>query len=692
MSKDSFKRVNFSEQKLALLASLLKEERLPQAPALKRIPRDGQLPLSSAQTRLWLFDQLEPGSVAYNIPVQHRFTGHFDVAAFERSLTEVVRRHEVLRTSYLLVDGQPVQKIASPETIRIPVVDLQDLPETVREREVARLALHDGRQPFNLGKAPLIRVRLLKLAPEEQVLLLTFHHIAFDWWSFGVFENELAVLYDAFLRGDEASPLPELPFQYVDFAAWHREWLQGEILQEQLDYWQAMLNGSLPVELPADHPRPTVQTYNGTFLSAALSKKLTEALKTLSRREGITLFATLLAAFKVLLQRYTDQDDVLVGVPVAGRNQCEIEGLLGFFVNTLVMRTELSGNPTFRQLLRRVQETIVGAYAHQDLPFEKLVEALNPERDPSRSPMFQVMFSMLNTPMPPLHLRGLQDKRTITDNSTSKFDLTLYVMEEPQGLAFTCEYNTDLFNADRIERMLGHFQVLLEGIVNDPDLCLSELPLLTAEEHHQLLVEWNDKPVPYPQGVLLHELFEAQVERSPDAVAVVFEGKSLTYRELNQRANQLAHHLRTLGVGPDALVGVCMERSLELVVAVYGVLKAGGAYVPLDPSFPQARLAYMIADSGMRVLLTHRQLEQSLPVRPPSIVHLDADWEKIARQDTTRPELARAPTGKPGLRTLHFRFHRKAQRRGDPALRGGELPAVHAARARLHRTGQRCWR
>jgi surfactin family lipopeptide synthetase A len=637
MSKDSCKDLSFSEQKLALLASMLEQEGVPQAPSLKRIPGDGELPLSAAQTGLWLLDQLEPSSAAYNIPVRHDLKGHLEVGAFERSLSEIVRRHQVLRTYYLRVDGRPVQKIAPPESFRIPIVDLQGLSEAARKQEVTRLASAEAGQPFDLGKAPLIRARLLKLGWDEHVLLLNFHHIAFDGWSYGVFEKELTVLYDAFLQGEEASPLPELPLQYVDFAVWQRQWLQGKILQEQLDYWQQKLSGTLPVlELPTDRPRPAIQTYKGSISHSVLSKKLTESLKILSQREGVTLFATLLGAFKVLLQRYTGQDDILVGVATSGRNRAEIEGLMGFFVNTLVMRTDLSGDPTFRELLRRVKETTLGAYAHQDLPFEKLVEVLNPERNASHNPIFQVMLSMLNMPMQPWNLRGLRHERKMIDSGTSKFDLTLYVTEEPEGLTFIYEYNTDLFNGNRIERMLGHLQILLEGMVANPDQHLSELPLLTPEEVQQLLVAWNNTAVEQPaKNLCLHQMIAKQAWQNPDQVALIFEEQRLSYRELNQRGNQLAHQLRSLGVGPDVLVGLCVERSVEMVVGLLGILKAGGAYVPLDPAFPQARLAYMIADSGMRVLVTHRELDQKLPALPPSILHLDADWDTIERQDTT---------------------------------------------------------
>jgi amino acid adenylation domain-containing protein len=637
VSKETSIDRGFSEQKLALLASLLEEEGVAPPSALKRIPRDLELPLSSAQMRLWLFDQLEPESAAYNIPIRHDFKGPFNLAAFERSLTEIVRRHEALRTYYLRMDGRPVQKIAAPEPIRVAVVDLQTklqrLTEAACEQQLANLALEYAREPFDLGKAPLLRARLLKIAPDKNVLLLNVHHIAFDWWSCGVFERELAALYDAFSSGEKDSPLPDLPVQYVDFTAWQREQSRGEVLEQNVGYWQKKLSGELPpMELPTDQPRPAVQTYRGSIVSSTLSKKLTEAIKALSHREGVTLFATLLAGFKILLQRYTAEDDILVGVPIAGRNRPEAEGLIGFFVNTLVMRTDLSGDPTFRQLLRRVHETALGAYSHQDLPFERLVEVLNPKRDSSRSPLFQVMLSMLNTPMQPLQLRGLEDRRTMLDSGTSKFDLTLYAIEEPSGLSFTCEYNTDLFHSDRIARMLGHLEVLFEGIAGDPDRRLSELPLLTAQERQQILVDWNDTQAAYPQDMTLHQLFEAQVERTPESVAVEVEAKQLTYRDLNQRANQLANHLRTLGVGPKTLVGICIERSLDMVVGLLGILKAGAAYVPLDSAYPQERLAFMVEDAQLPVLLTGGGVTARLPEHGAKIVGLDSDAREIARQ------------------------------------------------------------
>ncbi len=605
-------------------------------PPIDRTPRDKELPLSFAQMRLWLLDRLSPETATYIIQECFRLKGEFNLAAFEQSLTDIVRRHEALRTCFLTVDGRPVQKIAPPEPFQICVVDLQGLPEAAQQ-EAARLALADARRPFDLSKAPLIRATLLKLAAEEQVLLLMMHHIVFDEWSFGVFERELSVLYKAFLRG-QASPLPELPIQYADFAVWQREWLQGEVLQAQLDYWKEKLGGNLPVlELPMDRPRPGLLTHNGSIVTFLLSPDLAERLKTLSRLEGTTLFVTLLAAFKVLLLRYTGQEDLLVGTPIANRSRPEIEGLIGFFVNTLVMRSDLSGNPSFRELLKRVQETALGAYAHQDLPFEKLVQELNPERDLSRSQILQVLFSFLNTPTQPFELPGLEPIRIKSDNGTSKFDLSLYAIETPEGVSCTFEYNTDLFNADRIGRMVEHLQTLLEGIAAHPEQRLSELPLLPESEKHRLLVEYNDTATDFPRDMCIHQLFEEQVERTPNQVAVVFNDQQLTYRELNERANQLAHYLRGLGVGPEVLVGICMERSIEMVVGVLGILKAGGGYMPLDSRSPVSRLAIILEDAQVSLLLTQARLVGQLSAHGVQIVRVDADRNSIAVESRANP-------------------------------------------------------
>jgi amino acid adenylation domain-containing protein len=610
---------------------------LPEAPAIRRIPRNADLPLSFAQSRLWVLDQLEPGGIAYNIPSFFRFKGDFNHAVFEESLTELERRHEVLRTYYPSVDGRPVQKIVPPGAVKISLIDLQPLPQTARYKEALRLASALATKPFDLGKAPLIRATLLKLAPDEHVFLLNIHHIIFDGWSASIFVRELSLLYQAFLDG-QPSPLPELAIQYVDFAKWQRDWLQGEVLQAQMDYWKSQLAGNLPVlELPTDRLRPAIQTFSGANVRFAYPKVLTDALEDLSRNEGVTVFVTLLAAFNVLLSRYTGQEDILVGTPIANRNRPEIEGLIGFFVNTLVMRTDLSGDPTFRALLRRVQGTALDANTHQDVPFEKLVEELRPVRDLSRTPIVQVMFSLLNKPIPPFKLPGLDPTWMEFQDGAARFDLSLNLDETEQGLAGSWSYNTDLFDETTIARIGAHFRTLLEGIVSHPDCRLHELPLLSDQERKQELFGFNETAVDYPPHAYIHELFEAQVTRTPTAVAVEFEGQQLTYDELNVRANQLAHYLRRRGVVPDTLVGVCMERSLELVIALLGVLKAGGAYVPVDPQYPRDRVAFMLEDSGAAVLVTEQALLDRLPNNAPTVICIDRDHATLISESEKQP-------------------------------------------------------
>ncbi len=588
-----------------------------------RIPRDGELPLSFSQARLWLLDQLEPGGTAYNIPMFFQLKGNFSLSVFEQSLSELVRRHEVLRTYFVTLDGQPIQRIAPPEPVRVPVVDLQSLTENEKMKEAERLAVASASRPFDFGKAPMLRATLLKCASDEHLLLIEIHHIAFDGWSLGIFVRELTLLYNAFLIGG-ASPLPELSIQYADFAAWQRDWLQGDILKEQLDYWRNRLSGTLPVlELPTDRARPPVQTYRGGNVRFALSRELIHALNRLSRQEGTTIFVTLLAAFKTLLLRYTGQEDILVGTPTANRNRADIEGLIGFFINTLVMRTDVSGNPTFRTLLHRVQETALGAQAHQDLPFEKLVEEVHSKRDFSRSPIFQILFSLLNTRMEPLELHGLEPAVLQFQDGGAKYDLSLNLEESEHGLEGGWSYNTDLFDKTTIERMAGHFRTLLEGIVSEPDARLHDFPLLTAEERQQLLLDWNQTEANYPAERCIQELFEIEAKRTPGAIAVECGGEHLTYRELDARGNQLAERLQVLGVGPGVLVAVCMDRTLDLPIALLGILKSGGAYVPLDPSFPSERLRFMLEDAKPRVLITQTILMDRLPPDQNSVICLD---------------------------------------------------------------------
>jgi amino acid adenylation domain-containing protein len=601
-------------------------------PPIQPAARAGKLPLSFAQQRLWFLDQLEPGSAAYNLARAVQLQGLLNRVALEQSFNAILQRHEALRTSFKVIEGQPVQVIAAVQNFVLPVVNLQELPKTKQQVETQRLARLTAHQPFDLTQAPLLKAILLQLEPEEHVLLFTMHHIIADGWSAGVLVREVATFYKSFSAKTPIPSLPELPIQYADFAIWQRQWLQGETLETQLDYWKQQLGGSLPVlELPTDRSRPSVQTFTGSRQSWEFPQPLTEALKILSRREGVTLFMTLLAAFKVLLYRYTGQADILVGSPIANRNRPETEKLIGFFVNTLVLRTDLFGNPSFQELLKRVRETTLRAYTHQDLPFEKLVEALQPERSLSYTPLFQVMFGLQHAPIEALKLPGLTLDVLEVEGEMARYDLTLSLTDTEPGLVGTLEYNTDLFDAATIIRMLRHFQTLLESIVTDPYQPLSNLSILTEAERRQLLVTWNSTQADYPQEQCIHQLFEVQVERTPDAVAVSFEGQQLTYQELNARANQLAHYLQRLDVRPGALVGVCVERSLEMVIGLLGILKAGGAYVPLDPAYPRERLAFMLDDAQVSVLLAQEKLIAALPGHSAKEVCLDADWEEIAK-------------------------------------------------------------
>ncbi len=594
-------------------------------------------PLSFAQQRLWFLHQLDPDSPAYNLPMAVRMYGALNVVALQRTLNTIVTRHEALRTTFVVEDGGPVQVMADSRSVELPVIDLSRQPEGTRETALQRILCEHIQRPFDLSRDVMLRGILLRLAEADHVLLLTIHHIASDAWSMGVIRREMTALYEAFSVGKPAL-LPTLPIQYADFAQWQRQQLQGEVLAGQLSYWKQQLHGSLPaLELPTDRPRPQVQTYHGARQPFRLPATLSERLKALSRQEGVTLFMTLLAVFQTLLYRYTAQHDILVGSPIAGRTRTETEALIGFFVNTLVLRTNLHGNPTFRALLGRVREVALGAYAHQDLPFEKLVEELQPERRLSHAPLFQVMFALQNVPTYSLELSGLSLQMLEVENGTAKFDVTLYMYDESVGLRGVLEYNADLFDTATIARMLGHFQTLLEAVVADPDERLADLSLLTGAERHQALREWNNTQADYPRDTCVHQLFETQAELTPDATAVVFGDRQLTYGQLNRRANQLAYYLKRLGVGPDMLVGICVERSLEMVVGLLGILKAGGAYVPLDPTFPRARLAFMVDDTRTPVLLTQPGLVHALSGHGRHVVCLDTDLETIAQESEDNP-------------------------------------------------------
>jgi len=612
------------------------------------------VPLSFAQQRLWFLEQLVPGNPFYNVPTSVRLTGQLNISALEQTFNEILRRHEALRTSFKIIDQQPVQVLAPHLNLPLPVINLQQLPAVERETEAQRLTAQEAQRPFDLTQGPLLRVQLLQLDQADHVLLLTMHHIVSDGWSMGVLIRELGVLYTAF-ASNQPSPLPELPLQYADFAHWQREWLQGEVLSTQLAYWRQQLDNLPVLELPTDRPRSAVQSYRGATQYLELSPLLTEALERLSQSAGVTLFITLLAAFQTLLYRYSGQTDIPVGSPIANRNRSEIEGLIGFFVNSLVLRTDLSGNPTFGELLNRVRDVALGAYAHQDLPFEKLVEELQPERDLNRNPLFQIVFALQNAPIEALDLPGLKLSPLSFEPGTTRFDLEFHVSthsgslgslasDRSHQLQVLAVYNTDLFDRATITQMLTHFQTLLEGIVANSEQRLADLPLLSEGDRHQLLVQWNNTQAEYPKHFCIHQLFEAQVEQTPEAVAVTFADQQLTYQELNNRSNQLAHYLKTLGVGPDVLVGICIERAsyegaslmLEMVVALLGILKAGGAYVPLDPIYPIERLNWMVEDAQVALLLTTQRLaDQRLKV--PQIVYLDQDLDAIAQQNQENP-------------------------------------------------------
>jgi amino acid adenylation domain-containing protein len=606
----------FESPTIAGLSEQLKVIHRDQAlPPITPLKRDQPRPLSFAQQRLWFLDQLEGENVIYNLSAALCLEGPLHRAALEQSLQEIVQRHESLRSCF---NGTPLVQLSS-NAYKLSEIDLQNLPQKERLKKVQQLANQEAQRPFDLSKGPLFRATLLQLGPESHILVLTMHHIISDGWSKGIFNRELSTLYTAFYQG-QPSPLAPLPIQYADFAHWQRQWLRGDILEKQLDYWKQQLAGAPALlELPTDHPRPAIQRYQGQTESLQLSPSLTRQLKTLSQQSGTSLFMTLLSAFAILLSRYSGQNDIVIGTPIANRTHHQIEPLIGFFVNTLVLRLDLSGHPRFDELLKRVRRVALEAYAHQDLPFEQLVEELQPERSLSHTPLFQVMFVLQNAPMAHLELPGLSLTALELESVIAKFDLTLSLEETADRLEGTLEYNTDLFERATIKRMVGHFQTLLEGISSQQ----ATQALLTEAEYQQLRA-WNDTATDYPQDQCIHQLFEEQVERSPDAIAVVFEDQHLSYAALNQKANQLAHHLQTLGVKPEVLVALCIERSIDMVIGLLGILKAGGAYLPLEPTYPIARLAFMLENA--KVLITTNNLLERLPAHQKAIVCLDATF------------------------------------------------------------------
>ncbi len=607
------------------------------------ISRIGDIPLSFAQQRLWFLDQLLPKNPFYNVPAALHLKGWLNLAALEQTFNEIVQRHEALRTNFVMQSGQPVQVIKSSLKISLLIIDLQQQRSAEREIQARQLITQEAQRPFNLSTEPLLRVTLLRLDEAEHILLLNMHHIVSDGWSIGVLVQEIAALYTAFTN-NQPSPLPQLKIQYADFAQWQRQSLQGEVLETQLAYWRKKLDNISILNLPTDKPRPAVQSHRGARQFIKLPKSLSAKLLTLSQQEGVTLFMTLLAAFQILLYRYTQQEDIAVGSPIANRNRSEIEGLIGFFVNSLVLRTNLSGNPTFRELLSQVKEVAFGAYAHQDVPFEKLVEELHPERSLNQNPLFQVAFALQNAPMSALELPGLTLSPWQFDSETTRFDLEFHLWEqEPnnglwvdnsEGISGFVIYSTDLFEDATITRMLEHFRILLEGIVANPEQKIANLPLLSDAELHQLLVTWNNTQVDYPQDKCIHQLFESIVEQNPDAIALVLKEQQLSYQELNIRSNQLAHYLKKLGVTSEVLVGLCVERSFDMVIGMLGILKAGGAYLPLDPTYPPERLKFMLADAQVSILLTHQRWVEGLGNQSSQVICLDKEWEIITQEIT----------------------------------------------------------
>ncbi|NJN12721.1 MAG: amino acid adenylation domain-containing protein [Richelia sp. RM1_1_1] len=593
--------------------------------------------LSFAQRRLWFLEQLHPGNIAYNISQALQLKGRLNVEALKQSFLEIVKRHEVFRTTFTTVDGQPVQVVSPAVNLILPVLDLTNLSTTQQQLRVQQLANEQAQYCFNIAQETLLKVKLLKLSETKHVLLFVMHHMISDAKSCAIIIEELTLLYKAFCSGKDATPstLPSLPIQYVDYANWEQNSLQGTVLEEQLAYWKQQLADITPVlALPTDRSTSTAPSWKGAKASFQLPPHLSEKLKKLSQSEGSTLFMTLLAAFQVLLYRYSHQDDFCVGTAIDNRKNSQTNALIGIFINTLVLRANLAGNPSFRELLGRVKKIALAAYAHQDLPFEKLVEELQPERNLSHNPFFRVVFVLWNFPIPDLKLGDLNLSSLDICSTTSRFDLTLGVADTQQGLLGSFEYNTDLFDANTITRMIEHFQTLLESILIDPDQQISDLQILTEAERHQLLFEWNNTQTDYPQVQCLHQIFAKQVEKTPDAIALIFENEQVTYRELNARANQLARYLKLLGVRSEILVGICVERSVEMVVAILAILKAEGAYVSLDPSYPQERLSFIIQDAQIPVLLTQQQLTQLLPESLTRVVCLDMEWEVIAQQSS----------------------------------------------------------
>lgn len=605
-------------------------------PGIRRRPGTGPAPLSSAQRRMWLMDQLTPGSFFFNEHNSFRFPYALNVAAFRRAVDEIVRRHEILRTTFATRDGEPVQIPGPAVPVDLPLEDLRGRPAAERLSAAAAIAEAEAHKPCDLHNGPLLWVKLLRLGEHDYLFLLTMHHIVCDGWSMEVFFKELTTLYEAFAAG-RPSPLPEMEIQYADYAAWQDKRLREGLFDRDLDYWKKQLDDLPVLELPTDRARPAVQTFEGARANFVIPEHVYRGLVALSQSESCTMFILMLAAFQALLHRYTGQDDIVVGAPTANRNHPELAGLIGFFVNTLVMRADAAGDPSFREFLGRVRGTAFEAYGHQELPFERLVEVLRPDRDMSRNPLFQVIFQVFNWTS--MDTSSIDDATPTLEIHTgaSMFDLRLDLIETAQGFSASFEYSTVLFDRGRIERMIEHFQTILRGIVDDPDMPLSRLPVLSAAERARVLVELNDTATDYPRDSAVPALFESQAAATPDAVAVVAGDVRLSYGDLNKRVNRLAHHLRKQGVGRGSLVAIYMDRSVELVVSMLAVLKAGGAFLPLDLMAPEARLREILSDNGVGYLVSfERRLKR--PPKGVTVVALEQSGDALAAASSRNPK------------------------------------------------------
>jgi len=631
------------KQREQVLEKLRQQQLLPTAKesqVIPRISREQTLPLSFAQQRLWFIEKMALSSNAYNQLLTLRLVGQLDHVALEKSLNQIIARHETLRTTFSEIDGTPVQIIKPSFQIQLPIIDLSGLTPSEQNTKLQQLLQQENELSFNLEVDPPIRAQLFQLGTTEYLLQITLHHIASDGWSLTVLPKELSAIYTATLE-DQPSPLPDLPIQYADFAVWQRNYLQGQTLETQLNYWKQKLQNLPTLQLPTDYLRPRVQTFNGASIPINIPATVTSKVKQLSQKQGTTLFMTLLAAFKVLLFRYSGQESIAVGTPIANRNRSEIEGLIGFFVNSLVMSTDLGGDPNFTEVLNRVKQTALEAYSHQDIPFEKLVEELQPQRTLSQNPLFQVMFALQQSELvkPSFNLPNLEVGwyEGVGVEMTVRFDLELHLLQVGEEIKGFCAYNRDLFEEQTISRMMSHYENLLSAAVETTEQPISQLPFMTEPELNQILVEWNNTTTDYPTDKCIHQLFEEQVENNPNAIAVVFEEQKLTYSELNKQANQLAHYLQKLGVRPGVLVGICVERSLLMIVGMLGILKAGGAYVPLDPSYPSQRLASTLEDAAVPVLLTSESVLDSLPEHQAKVVYLDTIGVTITNESIDNP-------------------------------------------------------